>query len=44
VSVCVADEEAMTQTELDEVTAIRARVLAGDDDDFEDWTELRRKL
>lgn len=43
-SVLVCDDETLSEEEQAEVAAIRERVAAGDDSDFEDWADLRRTL
>jgi hypothetical protein len=43
-SILVSDDETLSEEEQTDVAAIRERVAAGDDSEFEDWADLRRKL
>ena len=43
-AILVSDDDALSQEEEAEVGAIRQRLAAGDESEFEDWADLRRKL
>lgn len=42
-AILVSDDDTLSQEEKAEVGAIRERVAAGDESEFEDWADLRRK-
>jgi hypothetical protein len=43
-AVLVSDDDVLSEAERTEVAAIRERLAAGDESEFEDWADLRRNL